>query len=200
MHITTHVLIANTLYKEITSQMEIQLDYLHFVYGNIKPDINPGDMDYPHYLEDSLEDVISYCEHITQTPMSIKAMSVALGAVSHFICDYYCLYHTEAYKRKSIVGHTLYEHFLELHFIKKCIRRELIINDEPLCESIEDTISKNCAAYADEKHSLDKDIHYAVNTTLCVLKRVIELSDIQKRQVSDMEIAYDFLEVGGSSL
>jgi hypothetical protein len=200
MHITTHVLIANTLYKEITSQMEIQLDYLHFVYGNIKPDINPGDMDYPHYLEDSLQDVISYCESITKTPMSVKDMSVALGAISHFICDYYCLYHTEEYKRKSIVGHTLYEHFLELHFIKKCIKRELIISDEPLWETIEDTISQNYVAYGHEEHSMDKDIHYAVNTTLCVLKRVIQLSAIQRRQVSDMEIAYDFLEVGGSSL
>lgn len=198
MHITTHLLMANLLYKEITSQMEIELDYFHYVYGNIKPDVNPGIIDWPHFSHDSLEDLVNYCEHITTTPMSIKSFSVSLGIVSHFICDYYCLYHTKPYRRQknivSIVKHTAYEHFLELSFIKKCIVRDSIVTDQVFCEKIDDIINGRLDLYNDEKHSIDKDIHYAVNTTICVLKRVIELSKIQREQTPDTGIAYDFLK------
>ena len=192
MHVTTHLLMANILYKEITSQMGIQLDYMHYVYGNIKPDFNPGDMDWGHYLKDSFNGVVSYCEHTQKTPMSIKAFSKALGMISHFVCDYYCLYHTEAYKNKSLAVHTLYEHFLELHFIKKCITKDIEVTDEVLGEKIEDIIMRRCDLYQHEAHSIDKDIRYALNTALCVVRRVIELSTVQNSQTADMQMGYEF--------
>ncbi|MDF2614374.1 MAG: hypothetical protein K0S71_2160 [Clostridia bacterium] len=198
MHITTHLLMANVLYKEINSQMEIELDYFHYVYGNIKPDVNPGIIDWPHFSHESLDDLLNYCEHITITPMTIKSFSVALGIVSHFICDYYCLYHTKPYRGKrtllSIVKHTAYEHFLELSFIKKCMIKDIEVTDQADGKQISDMINRRLALYNNEKHSIDKDIRYAVNTAVCVLRRLIELSEIQKRQIADIETAYDFLK------
>jgi len=184
---------ANRLYKELTSQMGIELNYFHFVYGNIKPDVHPGTIDWPHFSQNSLDDLLDYCESITITPMSLKDFSIALGVVSHFLCDYSCLYHTGPYIRhKDIIKHALYEHFLELHFIKKCIMRDIIVTEQPFCEEIGDMLTKRLALYNDEQQSIDNDINYAVNTSSCVLKRLIELSNIQNRQMSELEIAYDF--------
>ncbi len=199
MHITTHLLMANVLYKEITSQMGTELNYSHFVYGNIKPDVNPGTIDWPHFSHQSLEDLLDYCEHITLTPMSIRSYSKALGVISHFICDYYCLYHTKPYRTKknivSIVKHTAYEHFLELNVIKKCITGAIKATDKDYCETVEDIINKRLALYNGEEHSIDKDIHYAVNTAICVLRRVVELSQVEQRQITDMGIACSALKV-----
>lgn len=179
MHFTTHILMANVLYKHITKEMGIKLDYFQYVYGNIKPDFNPGTMDFPHYLEDSLDAVINYCEYIMTTPLPQKAFSAALGIVSHFVCDYYCLYHTEQFKKKSLLVHTLYEHFLELHFIKKCVVYPIKITEKDFSDKIEVMIRKRCELYHNEDHSLDKDLQYAVNTAIDVVRKIIELSQLR---------------------
>ncbi|WP_207646367.1 zinc dependent phospholipase C family protein [Cellulosilyticum sp. I15G10I2] len=189
---------ANVLYKEITSQMAIKLDYFHYVYGNIKPDVNPGVIDWPHFSHQSLEDLVKYCEHIMITPMSVKSLSVALGVISHFICDYHCLYHTEPYRKQknivSIAKHTAYEHFLELSFIKKCIMGDIKVIDQVCGETIEDTINGRLALYNDGAHSIDKDIHYAVNTAICIVKQLAAFIQVPKIEVPTIGVAYDFLQ------
>lgn len=198
MHITTHLLMANLFYQEITSQMEIELDYFNYIYGNIKPDVHPGTINWPHFSHASLKQLVDYCEMITIEPMSVKAFSKALGIVSHFICDYYCVYHTQPYRQKGIVKHTVYEHLLELTVIKKSMTGEIRATDLECCETIEDTINERLALYNSEKHSIEKDIQYAVNTTICVLRRLVELSQVAQRQIPDVDIAYDTLKVGAA--
>lgn len=195
MHITTHLLMADTLYKAITSQMTIELDYISYVYGNIKPDVHPGTIDWPHFSKDSLDDLLAYCEQVITTPMSLKAFSLALGVISHFICDYYCLYHTETYRKKGIIKHTIYEHFLELTFIKRRLTRRLSVVYEKDDNEIEDTIRTHLEHYQNEKHSIDKDIKYAINIAASVVTKLIVLSEIQNTQIPDMEIVYDLLKV-----
>lgn len=196
MHITTHLLMANVLYKKITSKLDIELDYLSYLYGNIKPDVNPGIIDWPHFSHQSLQDLDEYCEKLITTPMSVKELSVALGVVSHFVCDYYCLYHTKSYRPKGIVKHTLHEHLLELRFIKKSVTGNITFSEQAFSEGVASTINHYLDMYHNEKHSIDKDIHYAINTSLCILERVILLSKVQIPAHLEPELGYEWLKTG----
>ena len=201
MDLTTHVLMANMMYKEVTAKIGIRLDYWHYIYGNIKPDINPQDIEWPHFIKDSLKELVNYCEYMIMTPMSLKELSVALGTVSHFICDYHCLYHREDYKQKSMLEHIFYEKCLSFNFIKKCLAQKVkVTHKEMSYRSINDTINSSYVLYSKEEHSLSQDIQYAIDTTICVISRILESSRIQKREHSDMEMVYHLLKVEGSGL
>ncbi len=189
MHITTHLLIANVLYKEFTAKMGLEIDYLSYVYGNIKPDVYPGDIDWPHFSHQSFDDLIQYCEHITSAPMSLKEFSKALGVVTHFICDYYCIYHTKPFRAKGVIRHMAYEHLLELTCIKRFILGELLVAEEVMCGNIKDTINERLAAYTIGAYSINKDIYYALSTASGVVRRLIELSEAQKVQMPAVEVA-----------
>lgn len=201
MDLTTHILMANRLYKEIALKADTELDYWHFLYGNIKPDINPQSIDWPHFLKDSIKELIHYCEYITVTPMSVRKFSVALGTVSHFVCDYYCLYHSEAYKEKNILEHIFYEKRLSFTFIKKCLQHKVeVTSEEAITMSIHDTIERFYTLYREEPHTLNLDVKYALNTAICVLKSLVADSKIHSRQSLDEEAFYALLKINGGGL
>ena len=201
MDLTTHVLMANRLHKEITSQTGLYLDYWYYLYGSIKPDIYPEAIEWPHFLNDSLKDLTGYCEYTILAPMSLKEFSVALGVITHFICDYYCLYHSELYRQKNILSHIFYEKKLSLCFIKKCLTHKIKIAQKDTTHlSIDDAISRMHQEYSEEPQGLDLDIQYALNTAMSILQSILVLSGVYKRHFGETESMYDFLEVEGSGL
>lgn len=201
MDLTTHLLMGNKLYKEVSMQTGINLDYWHYIYGNIKPDVHPQFIECPHFLKDSLKELVNYSEYITVTPMSIKEFSMALGIISHFICDYHCLYHSEDYKQKSMIKHILYEKQLSMNFIKEYLAHKIKVTAREAAHmSIDDTINSSYLLYREGPNSVSLDIQYAIDTTICVLKQILASSKIQKRQLSDMERVYDLLKVEGGRL
>ncbi len=95
---------------------------LAFIYGNVKPDMNEL-VWLKHNYQETRHFYFEHLEVAKNNHLSINQRSLALGVVSHFVCDYFCKYHT----KRRLCGAIAFPSFLymnsKLHiYIKKTIR------------------------------------------------------------------------------
>jgi hypothetical protein len=117
MLINTHGIIACYIYKHISINKGGSLDKIHFIYGNIKPDIDKELRAKSHYYEDSIFFIVDRIQRLSELNLTQKAFSVELGVVCHFLADSFCAFHQPVNKNKNILCHFFYE--LSVHFTLK---------------------------------------------------------------------------------
>ncbi|PRR79843.1 hypothetical protein CLLU_34180 [Clostridium luticellarii] len=163
---STHLLISHIIFNHCSKKFNIKLNKFNFSYGNIKPDFVKDRSNHCHCLDESIDIVCEYYNKLVNTRMSVKEYSVTLGMICHFICDYFCLYHTEGYKDKNLFQHFIYE--LRLHFIFIALllfKGFKIIPDIYIPEkSIPAVIYYMRKKYDKENKSFTRDITYAIST------------------------------------
>lgn len=120
----THRLMGDFLYHQLSTPLKAKLNYQRFVNGNIKPDVVKKYKQMSHYYQDNEDDVFGMFETLLHEPLSLTEFSDLAGVLLHFICDYACIYHANAYIRKdnTLAAHIQYEtrlHYLALRKIKK---------------------------------------------------------------------------------
>jgi hypothetical protein len=167
------------LYKYLSNNINFKLDRLAFAYGNIKPDFMHKDIKCNHTLDESLDCVNKYSEHLMKDNLSIKEFSERLGIICHFVCDYFCIYHRDGNEDKGVFEHTLYEINLHFKLITLLIKKKLRLNNHDMPEiSIEATVLKLEKKYNTEANSLTRDINYSLNAAIQTSKLIIYSSQL----------------------
>jgi hypothetical protein len=167
MNIIVHLMFAITLRSHVKKKMGVSLNLRGFLFGNILPDISKKYGEYPHYMKDALSHVVSSKDNLlfkNGEPFYSYRFAKKLGAMNHYLSDFFCLPHTEGYKG-SKAHHGYYEFMMIARYRKglKAFRALLKEQDADLKpRDIGTFILKNNYSYSNIKASDINDIRYAL--------------------------------------
>lgn len=113
---------AMTLRRRVKKTMGVRLNIPGFMYGNILPDISKKYGSHPHTMKDALLHIIETKEDLLNQNKYYSKFQFAkeLGAINHYLSDFFCLPHTERYF-KGRIYHQYYE-FIMIARFKKGLR------------------------------------------------------------------------------
>ncbi|MEG1312203.1 MAG: zinc dependent phospholipase C family protein [Romboutsia sp.] len=122
MLMNAHFLIAKSLFENIDPNKSFFLSEKNFIYGNLKPDSSSKYVFKKHYLNESLEYIISKINYLCSLNLdtlpryfSVSKFSQELGVICHFLCDFFCVPHSKRWEFKhSMKKHMLYEKELSI--------------------------------------------------------------------------------------
>lgn len=193
MFINTHLLIAKSIVDNIDKNKSFFLSEKNFIYGNIKPDIPSKYYLRKHYLEESLDMIISKVKYLCSLSIdslsryfSVSRFNQELGVICHFLCDFFCVPHSFRWEFKhSMKEHLLYE--TELSLISKDINLSSFKGDIITHKNFEDFFNDLYNEYTNELNHKN-DLYFStyicksvVNYILdCILINTVELFNIQK--------------------
>lgn len=117
MFINTHLLIANSIINNINNKNSFFINEKSFLYGNIKPDLPSKYYLQKHYLDESLDMIISKVKYLCSLSLdslhknfSVNSFNQELGVICHFLCDFFCVPHSYRWEFKhSMKKHISYE-------------------------------------------------------------------------------------------
>jgi hypothetical protein len=123
----THLVVARHFFTGLQkSQSNFELDKQAFLYGNVLPD-EKRHLFNIHYWDESKSDVEHYLAKAKDRQRSDIERSKALGVVCHFMCDYFCKYHTlQPYRQITDWRHFMYEAMLHIRLVTLMVKRRLI--------------------------------------------------------------------------
>lgn len=117
MMANTHIIMAKHIYSNLNLKEKRVVSYRNFLYGNIKPDMVSKYKLKKHYMDESFDMVMNKIKvlsslsdnEIRKLP-EIVSFSQELGVVCHFLCDFFCIPHSERWEFKhSMNKHVKYE-------------------------------------------------------------------------------------------
>lgn len=144
MLMNAHFVIAKSLLENIDPNKSFLISEKNFIYGNIKPDSSFKYVFKKHYLDESLDTIISKIDHLCSLTLdslskyfSVSKFSQELGVVCHFLCDFFCVPHSQRWEFKhSMKKHMAYEK--ELSIMAKEIDLSQFKGDAITHDSFED--------------------------------------------------------------
>lgn len=187
---TSHKKLASFLHRVITIQEQVQLDYHAFLFGSIKPDLTPEILMAPHYVQNiqrhHVFDKIKKIQDDLQNGIAQAALadfSENMGEIMHYICDYFCLPHSNPPKRKyGLIRHNIYERRLA-RYLRKCTITDpttpnCMVNFNHYFESESsfiDWINLLNKEYHSQPYHFKNDVHFSLSICLSVLWYVFQL-------------------------
>lgn len=119
--VNTHRLVGEYLYNQLTPKEKLLIHKTSFIYGNMKPDLHPKYLRMSHYYRDNEQTIFKMLDELLANSMSSKKFPEMLGIITHFFCDYACIYHANDYlhKHHSTLQHIIYEINLHRYARKK---------------------------------------------------------------------------------
>lgn len=174
----THILFSKVLYENCLEDLNFKLDRYKFMYGNIKPDIFCNYFKDNHTIKGSIEIVKEHSQKLINGENNISRFSVELGVICHYVCDYFCIYHTDEYANNNIFKHIIYENKLHAKAIDMIEKENIKIKTRSnlFQGNIVEFIYKMQEKYFDENQSLTRDIMYALETANTVAEGIIYYS------------------------
>lgn len=168
MNIIVHLMFAMTLRRRVKKTLGVKLNLPGFLYGNILPDISKKYGAHAHYMKDALGHVIESKDHILNRHrneyLSNYQFAKEVGAINHYLSDFFCLPHTEKYARGKLY-HQYYE-FLMIARFRKGLRayHKMLNNDKTMLKpsDVEAFILNHNKDYTGKKISDVNDIRYAL--------------------------------------
>lgn len=117
----SHVEVAKYFYPKLKRcSLGFKLNKRSFFNGNVLPDKKRHNFN-AHYYAESKPDCDQHLIRSSDQNLSDSERSEALGVVCHFMCDYFCKYHSvQPYKKDVGMKHFIYE--AQIHFILKSIQ------------------------------------------------------------------------------
>ncbi|MBC8061919.1 MAG: zinc dependent phospholipase C family protein [Clostridiaceae bacterium] len=202
MIVDTHLLISQIIYKSISKEINFKLNRLDFAYGNIKPDFNNNDIKCGHTLDESLYSVNKYSEELKRKNISNREFSRALGVISHFVCDYFCLYHRDGNEKKGVFEHLLYELILHIKLISLMLTCKIHLSSyETFGNSVEAIVWDLQTKYNSDAESLSRDITYALFGASQISRLIISSSSLRFQQrETNISAEYGLGKVNGGNL
>ncbi|WP_300350513.1 zinc dependent phospholipase C family protein [Clostridium sp.] len=115
MLMNTHILIAQNILKDV--EVDFKISEKNFIYGNVKPDMVSKYKLKKHYLDESFNMIVSKIKKLASLTMydfkkkfSVSRFNQELGVICHFVCDFFCIPHSERWEFKhSMNKHVKYE-------------------------------------------------------------------------------------------
>jgi len=179
---SSHIIISNLVYKYILQNTNFMLNVSTFTYGNIRPDLDKDYIRCEHTLEDSIEMINIYSEDIINNNISIEDFSMALGIISHFASDYFCLHHTKEYWKKDKLGHGTYEAALHAKLLSMFLTGNIKLRYKCKQEkNVKDLILKIRKKYYIEPKGIMTDINYALIASSSVCELIVKSSKIYQK-------------------
>lgn len=175
MIVPTHWVFSKLLYQAHIQGSERFISKMAFRYGNIRPDIHPSYSKVDHTIEETFEIVTELSNRLQNEKLNRYQFSVVLGMMSHYLCDYFCLYHSDAYIRKSIIEHIQYE--IRVHFklinLMKSKQLKPPVGSNLYLENMETVILKAQINYFQSEHNHVKDIDFALKNAGAMIQAAI---------------------------
>lgn len=172
MYFSTHLFISKILYRHFLP--EVELDRHSFSYGNIKPDL-PSHTRNHHTLENCLFTVCEYSKELMEEKVTLEYMSVRLGEISHYVCDFFCYYHLNEQNHNRRLHHFFYEVGLHYKFLSAWHNHKIQLTGlflEPN-KDISAIILEMRKAYLSQTPSMKRDIDYAFMTSVWACESII---------------------------
>ena len=121
MILNTHLTISNALIENLDSSKSFFISEKNFIYGNIKPDMTSNYFLHKHYLKESFDMIIGKIKSLCKLSLdfiekyfSISKFSQELGVICHFLCDFFCVPHSQRWEfSHSFKKHVIYEKDLQ---------------------------------------------------------------------------------------
>lgn len=196
MYFFTHLYMAKVLYRHFAE--EIKLDRQSFSYGNIKPDL-PSRARKHHTLNNCLATVCDEAYQLMENDMSVKAFSVMLGEICHYVCDFCCYHHLDEELHNQKFRHFSYE--LKLHWKLFLEKYKLNASGKLPVKDIGYIVQETRKAYTAAPQSLQRDIDFAFASAVWICESVIFFVKKSLEIENDIEMAlYAFLSEEGGSL
>lgn len=175
MLVNTHGAIAYYIYNHISIHRGNSLDKIHFIYGNIKPDIDKELRAKSHYYEDSFFFIVDRIQKLAELDLTQKSFSVELGVVCHFLADSFCAFHQPVNKNKNALCHFFYE--LSVHFALRKVmnsKRHLLANLTQISQTIDfkKLIINLHQEYNHCSASPEKDILFALQCAGLIITKI----------------------------
>lgn len=122
MLVNTHIIIGKTIINNIDSDKLFMVSEKNFLYGTVKPDMVSKYKLKKHYLEESFKMIIDKIKYLSRLTLedirkrfSMSKFSQELGVICHFLCDFFCVPHSERWEFKhSMNKHIKYERELAI--------------------------------------------------------------------------------------
>lgn len=113
----THFIIAKSVVDSIDSNKSFFISEKNFIYGNIKPDAVSKYVLKKHYMKESFDMILDKIKYLCSLTLdyvskyfSISKLSQELGVICHFLCDFFCVAHSQRWEFKHSMGkHVIYE-------------------------------------------------------------------------------------------
>jgi hypothetical protein len=109
----THSLISQIILSNIKEESGTNLDEKRFSWGSVKPDLVLPPFRPKHYMDETLDDILEQIMDLIETDeISVDKFSVKMGAVTHFLTDFFTLPHSERWewiKSGRTIEHIVYE-------------------------------------------------------------------------------------------
>lgn len=120
MLMNTHLIISKSIVNNIDSNKTFFISEKNFLYGNVKPDATSKYFFKKHYLDESLDMIISKITCLCNLTVnclskyfSISKFSQEIGVICHFLCDFFCVAHSQRWEMShSLSKHVKYENNL----------------------------------------------------------------------------------------
>ena len=121
MILNTHLTISNALIENLDSSKSFFISEKNFIYGNIKPDMTSKYVLHKHYLKESFDKIKKKIKSLCKLSLdfiekyfSISKFSQELGVICHFLCDFFCVPHSQRWEfSHSFKKHVIYEKDLQ---------------------------------------------------------------------------------------
>lgn len=176
MNFLTHIMIAETLYQRLSKKMF--LDRKAFYYGNIKPDLSPQCLRNPHILDNYLFLIHHDSNRLIEEKPPTKELSVELGVICHYVCDFFCYCHLDRALYHRFFFHFIYEIRLHLAMCRILFKRELRLKrgEKKHGNNFASMIVEMRNEYMTKQKTLQRDIEYALRTSLLTCEVIYLLS------------------------
>lgn len=168
----SHISIAkNTLHFLEIHNLNI-LNYKSFVYGNIKPDCFFQKTPKKHLEIESLDFIIEEIKNFDYS-CDNKSMSLKLGVICHYLCDFFCLPHFERWSACDISKKVIQT--------PRHLNYERLLNSYTSCAVLDyneitdlRTFINNCKSEYIKDKSYKNDIKYASMVCNSVMFHILE--------------------------
>lgn len=179
MLIGTHRLITKNILKNMSENKKNMLSNFNFIYGSIKPDILSKYKIKKHYAKESYSMILSKIKILStlsvndiEKKLSVIKFSQELGVICHFLCDFFCIAHSEVWRKK-------YRIFTHIKYEKNLAKRARQFNYDYFKAYIleqEDikTFIDNCFKDHEKDSSYNNDIKFAYYVCSNIINFILE--------------------------
>jgi hypothetical protein len=200
----SHIVVANYFYDKLKqSNLSFNLHKKSFFNGNVLPDKQRHQFN-THYYAESKPDCDRYLAKANNETLSDLERSEALGVVCHFMCDYFCKYHSiQPYKQDVGINHFMYEAKLHFMLVSVQIRRsiysisraeERIFTGFDLSNLIgeNEDIKLLMSSYMEQPESLVTDLTYSFAAVRGILTQRLNVEQVVFEDTIYKKSIYDF--------
>lgn len=179
MMANTHLMIARNVYYNLDDNGKKVVSYNSFLYGNVKPDMVSKYKLKKHYMDESFDMVIDKIKILSALSdnelnkmSSVVRFSQELGVICHFLCDFFCIPHSERWEFKhSMTKHVIYEKKLA------ATAKKFTLSDEKVkvfgYHNVEEFIKNNHKLY-EKSQSYENDLIFSNYICLSIVQYIMD--------------------------